>query len=118
MHVVESRLASLTCASLLMKLRQYVFQTITFLINRMPSKALKHDSTYFTLVQKIPHYKSLRVFGCLCYPFIHPYNNHKLQYLFVQHIFLGYNFNNKGYLCLDFLTRWVYVTPHIVFHET
>jgi hypothetical protein len=36
----------------------------------------------------------------------------------VQCIFLGYNLNNKGYLCLDYLTRQVYVTPHVVFYET
>ena len=34
----------------------------------------------FKLQVKIPDYRSLRVFGCLCYPLIHPYNNHKLQY--------------------------------------
>jgi histone deacetylase 1/2 len=117
-HVGETGLALLAHASLPMKFWQYAFQSATFLINRMPSKVLNNASPYLTLFQKLPDYKSLRVFGCLCYPFIHPYNNHKLQYRSVQCIFLGYTLRNKGYLCLDYLTGRVYVTPHVVFDET
>ena len=83
----------------------------------MPSKVLNNASPYLTLFKKLLDY-SLRVFGCLCYPFIRPYNNHKLQYQSVRCIFLGYTLRNKGYLCLDYLTRQVYVTPHVVFNET
>jgi histone deacetylase 1/2 len=82
-HVVETGLAFLAHASLPMKFWQYAFQSATFLINRMPSKVLNNVSPYLTLFQKLPDYKSLRVFGCLCYPFIRPYNNHKLQYQLV-----------------------------------
>ncbi|RVX10885.1 Retrovirus-related Pol polyprotein from transposon RE1 [Vitis vinifera] len=116
-HVVETGLALLAHASLPMELWQYAFQTATFLINRMPSKVLQNNSPYFTLFQKVPDYKSLRVFGCLCYPFIHPYNSHKLQYRSVQSLFLGYSLHNKGFLCLDFLTGRVYITLHVVFDE-
>ncbi|KAL6316986.1 hypothetical protein AAG906_026677 [Vitis piasezkii] len=52
----------------------------------------------FHTFQKVPDYKSLRVFGCLCYPFIRPYNSHKLQYRSVQSLFLGYSLHNKGFL--------------------
>jgi len=47
-----------------------------------------------------------------------PYNSHKLQYRSLQCVFLGYSFQNKGYLCLDPLIGRVYVTPHVVFDET
>jgi histone deacetylase 1/2 len=117
-HVVETGLALLTHAYLPMKFWQYAFQSSTFFINRMPSKVLNNDSPYYTLFHKIPEYKSLRVIGFLCYPFIHPCNNHMLQYRSIQCIFLGYSFNNKGYLCLDSLTGRVYVTTHVVFYET
>ncbi|RVW88458.1 Retrovirus-related Pol polyprotein from transposon RE2 [Vitis vinifera] len=96
-HVVESGLALLAHASLPMEFWKYAFQTATFLINRMPSKVLQNNSPYFTLFQKVPDYKSLRVFGCLCYPFIRPYNSHKLQYRSVQSLFLGYSLHNKGF---------------------
>ncbi|RVW43508.1 Retrovirus-related Pol polyprotein from transposon RE1 [Vitis vinifera] len=61
----------------------------TFLINRMPSKVLQNDSPYFALFKRNPDYKFLRVFGCLCYPFIRPYNNHKLQYRSLKCVFLA-----------------------------
>jgi len=116
-HVVETGLALLAHASLPMPFWQYAFQTTTFLINRMPSQVLNHASPYFTLFHKEPDYRFLKVFGCLCYPFIRPYNNHKLQYRSVQCTFLGYSFNHKGYLCLDSATGRVYTTPHVVFDE-
>nr|TKS00264.1 hypothetical protein D5086_0000184770 [Populus alba] len=96
---------------------QYAFQTAAFLINRMPSQVLNHASPYFTLFHKEPDYRFLKVFGCLCYPFIRPYNNHKLQYRSVQCTFLGYSFHHKGYLCLDSATGRVYTSSHIVFDE-
>ena len=117
-HVVETGLALLSHASLPMKYWHYAFQTSTFLINRMPSKVLKYDFPYFTLFRKHLDYKSLRVFGCLCYPFIRPYNTHKLQYRSVQCLFLGYSLNHKGFLCLDYATGRVYITPHVVFDES
>ena len=117
-HVIEIGLALLAHASLPMKFWQYAFQSATFLINRMPSKVLNNASPFLTLFQKLPDYKSLRVFGCLCYPFIRPYNNHKLQYRSVQCIFLGYTLSNKGYLYLNYLIGRVYITPHVVFDET
>jgi len=116
-HVVETGLALLAHASLPMPFWQYAFQTATFLINRMPNQVLNHASPYFTLFHREPDYVFLRVFGCLCYPFIRPYNNHKLQYRSVQCTFLGYSSNHKGYLCLDSATGRVYITPHVVFDE-
>ncbi|RVW60938.1 Retrovirus-related Pol polyprotein from transposon RE1 [Vitis vinifera] len=84
----------------------------------MPSKVLEYDSPYFTLFRRHPNYKSLRVFGCLYYPFIRPYNTHKLQHRSVQCLFLGYSLNYKGFLCLDYATGRVYITPHVVFDES
>ena len=101
-----------------MKYWHYAFQTTTFLINQMLSKVLEYDSPYFTLFRRHLDYKSLCVFGCLCYLFIRSYNTHKLQYRFVQCLFLGYSLNHKGFLCLDYATRRVYITPHMVFDES
>ena len=117
-HVVETGLTLLSHASLPMKYWHYAFQTTTFLINRMPSKVLEYDSPYFTLFRRHPDYKSLRVFDYLCYPFIWPYNTHRLQYGSVQCFFLGYSLNHKGFLCLDYATGRVYITPHAVFDES
>lgn len=117
-HVVETGLALLAHAGLPLKFWSYAFQTATFLINRMPSKVLQNASPYFALFKRNPDYKFLRVFGCLCYPFIRPYNNHKLQYRSLKCVFLGYSLHHKGYLCLDNLIGRIYVSPHVVFDET
>ena len=84
----------------------------------MPSKVLHFDSPYSLIFSKQPNYKSLRIFGCLCYPFVRPYNNHKLQYRSIHCLFLGYSPNHKGYLCLNYKSGRVYITPHVVFDET
>ena len=84
----------------------------------MPRKVLEYDSPYFTLFRRHPDYKSLRVFDYLCYPFIWPYNTHRLQYRSVQCFFLGYSLNHKGFLCLDYATGRVYITSHVVFDES
>ncbi|KAL5545398.1 hypothetical protein UlMin_005085 [Ulmus minor] len=117
-HVVETGLALLARASLPLKYWLYAFQTAVFLINRMPTKILDFSSPYSTLLHKSPDYNMLKIFGCLCYPFIRPFNKHKMQYRSVQCAFIGYSSIHKGYLCLDYHTRRVYVTCHVIFYES
>lgn len=38
------------------------------------------SSLYYTLHIERPNYKSLKVFGCLCFLFFKPYNQHKIQF--------------------------------------
>ncbi|KAL5544306.1 hypothetical protein UlMin_008090 [Ulmus minor] len=117
-HVVETGLALLAHASMPLKFWQYAFQAAIFLINRMPTKVLKFASPYSLLYKKQPDYKSFLIFGCLCYPFIRPYNSHKLQYRSIKCTFLGYSTSHKGFLCLDNSSGRVYITPHVVFDES
>lgn len=41
--------------------------TVTYLINRLRSKALKGNSPYFVLFKQQPSYDSFKYFGCFCY---------------------------------------------------
>lgn len=54
-----------------------------------------------SLFQTKPHYPFLNVFGCLCFPYLRPYNNHKLSLRSSPCLFLGYSNLHKGYKCLD-----------------
>ena len=113
-HIIETGLALLATASLPFKFWLYVFHTTIFLINRLPTKVLNYQSPFQILFGKSPNYHIFKIFGCLCYPYIRPYNKNKLSYRSSQCIFLGYSSNHKGYTCLDPLSGRLYV----VFHET
>jgi hypothetical protein len=65
-----------------------------------------------------PDYTTLRTFGCLCYPLLRPYANHKLTFRSKPCIFIGYGGNQKGYRCLDPTTNKVYLSRSVIFDET
>ena len=88
-HIIETCLILLANANLHSKFWLYAFQTTTFLINWLPTKVMNLHSFFQTLFGHPPNYKFLQVFGCLCFPYIRPYNNHKLQYRSIQCLFLG-----------------------------
>jgi len=46
----------------------------------MPTPIIAHRSSFDCLFQRSPDYHFLRTFGCLCFPFLRPYNNHKLDF--------------------------------------
>jgi hypothetical protein len=45
-----------------------VVGTATYLLNRLPAKAVSHPTPYFALFDIHPSYDHLCVFGCACYP--------------------------------------------------
>ena len=93
------------------------FNTVVFLINRLPTKVLDYLSPYEKLYKHSPDYTILRTFGCACFPYLRPYNRNKLQFRSKQCIFLGYSLNHQGYRCLDLDTGRVYLSRHVVFNE-
>lgn len=60
----------------------------------------------------------LRSFGCLCFPWLRPYNKNKLERHSKPYVFLGYSLNYLGYLCLDQETSRVYLSWYVTFNET
>ncbi|KAL8160107.1 hypothetical protein V2J09_001644 [Rumex salicifolius] len=63
-------------------------------------------------------YGFLKSFGCLCFPFIRPYNRSKLEYKSLPCIFLGYSPKHKGYTCYHVATARLYIVCHVIFDET
>ncbi|WKA08247.1 hypothetical protein VitviT2T_025985 [Vitis vinifera] len=96
----------------------YAFQTAVYLINLLPAKLLHFQSPTQTLFHKLPNYHHLRVFGCLCFPSLRPYTQHKLCYRSTACVFLGYAPAHKGYLCLDVSTNRIYISRNVIFHES
>lgn len=79
-HVVETGLSLLAQASLPSKFWHFAFDTAVYLINRMPTQVPKNDSPYHLLFKTAANYLFLKVFGCLCFPYLRPYNTHKMSY--------------------------------------
>jgi hypothetical protein len=70
--------------------------TVTYLLNRLPTKAISTTSPYFTLHGVAPSYEHLRVFGCACYPNLFIKAAHKLAPRSTKCIFLRYSVDHRG----------------------
>ncbi|GMI65053.1 hypothetical protein HRI_000174600 [Hibiscus trionum] len=116
-QIVEVGLTLLAQASVPLKYWQDAFSTAIFLINRLPSSALSGISPYQALFLQKPDYTFLRIFGCVCYPLLRPYNNHKFQFRSSPCTFLGYSPAHKGYKCVDVNGR-IYISRHVKFDES
>lgn len=93
------------------------FSTATYLINRLPTPTLQNQSPFSRLFNKVPNYSKLPSFGCLCYPWLRPYNSHKLQPKSTPCIFVGYSSTQSAYHCLDPVTHKIYTSRHVRFFE-
>lgn len=117
-HIVETGLSLLQHASMPLKFWSLGLSTAVYLINRMPTVALSNQSAFSTLFKKEPNYKKLRSFGCLCYPWLKPYANNKLQPKSKPCIFVGYSPSQSAYYCMDKTTHRIYVSRHVRFIES
>ena len=65
----------------------------------------------------MPKYDSIKVFGCLCYPWLKPYAKNKLEPRSTPCVYLG--FSNKHYChqCFDPLTSKIYFSRDVLFLE-
>lgn len=83
-----------------------------------PTAALTtHTSPYHALYNELPKYSILRTFGCLCFPHIRPYNQHKLQFRSTPCINLGISPMHRGYKCLS-KEGHIFISKDVIFDET
>ncbi|KAL4558438.1 hypothetical protein LXL04_036638 [Taraxacum kok-saghyz] len=90
----------------------------TYLINRLPTKTLHNTTPYYQFFQKQPNYDKLRSFGCLAYPWLRPYTNHKLESRSKPCLFVSYSSSQSAYHLLDPLTNKIYTSRHVYFVES
>jgi histone deacetylase 1/2 len=115
-QIVEVGLALLAHSNLPQMFWEDAFLTAVFIINRLPTPILNHKSPYEMVHHQKPDYNFLRTFGCACWPYLHPYNRHKLDFRSKNCIFIGY-IGYRGYKCLDISTCRIFVSCHVVFDE-
>lgn len=116
-HLVETGLTLLHHSKLPLSYWSFAFEAACYLINRMPTPLLHGKTPFESLTLRPPNYLKLRTFGCLCYPWLKPYNNSKLDPKSTPCIFLGYSLTQSAYKCLDIKTHRLYISRHVVFDE-
>lgn len=84
----------------------------------MTTSVLTHSSPFQIMFHTPPNYSKLRSFGCLCYLWTQPYGNNKFTPRSVPCVFLGYSLTQSAFICLDVLNSRVYISRHLVIHET
>lgn len=116
-HIVETGLTLLNKATVPKRYWPYAFATAVYLINRLPSPVTQNLSPYAKLFGQAPNYNKLRVFGCLCFPWLRPYTQHKLDDRSLPCVFVGYSLTQSAYLCLDCVSGRLYTSRHVQFVE-
>lgn len=83
----------------------------------MPTPVLDLQSPFQRLFGMPPNYERLKVFGCLCFPWLRPYTRHKLEDRSKHCVFIGYSMTQSTYFCLDVATGRIYTSKHVQFDE-
>jgi Reverse transcriptase (RNA-dependent DNA polymerase) len=117
-QIVELGLATMLHSSIPTHYWPKIFESVTFVLNNLPSSSISFSAPYTVLFQRKPNYVFFKVIGCKCFPYTRPYADHKLAPRSKPCVFLGNSLVHKGYRCLDLTTNKVYLSRHVIFHET
>lgn len=89
------------------------FSTAATLISGLPTPVLQGQSPMQLLFNKQLDVHTLRVFGCVCYPYLRPYQSHKFQFHSEKCVYFGPSPHHKvtsvsmpkvGYIYLEILS--------------
>jgi len=58
-------------------------------------------STFKELYNQLSNYKKSHIFCCVCYPWLQPYTQNKLQARSRPCVFIGYSNSQSVYICFD-----------------
>lgn len=116
-HIVETTRSLLTHASIPLSFWPRAFEHVVYTINRLPLSYVHNRTPYEVLFQAKPYFHDLRIFGCLCYPWLKLYAKNKLDSHFKAYIFLGHSKVHKGNKCFDISSQKLYISRRVIFCE-
>ena len=109
---------NLVASSLYASLLVAIFFSHNYIsINQMPTWILHSKSPFESLFHAPLNYNKLKTFGCLSYPWLCPYAQHKLDQRYKPCVFLRYSTTQSAYKCLDLSTNKIYLSYHVRFVE-
>lgn len=117
-HLIETAHCLLHHASLPPIFWTFAFQTTAYLINHLPIPGLNMTTPHHILFKTPPNYNKLKIFGFLCFPWLKPYTNNKLEPRSEPCIFLGYSPTQSAYICFNFKNNKFYHSRNLQFVET
>jgi hypothetical protein len=116
-HILDTVRAFLISASLPERFWGEAALIAIYTINRVPSPTIHNQTPYELLYDSAPHYSLLRVFGCICFVTLPPYECTKLEPRSRLCCFLGYGITQKGYHCYNSIARRLRISCHVKFWE-
>ncbi|PKU85739.1 Retrovirus-related Pol polyprotein from transposon TNT 1-94 [Dendrobium catenatum] len=117
-HIIETIRSLLIQSQAPHELWTHGLLTSVYLINIIPSSKTQNKTPYQGLYNKLSSYDHLKIFGCLCYPWLRPYTKSKLSPLSTPCVFLGYVGSQIGYYCFDPNTHKTFTSRHVVLNES
>ena len=94
-----------------------VVNTIMYILNRCPMKAVEGKTMYEAWIGKKPNISHFRVFGCDAYAFVVLEKNKKMDKRFKKCIFIGYDNQHRGYRLYQPSARAIFVSRDVKFNE-
>lgn len=91
--------------------------TAVHIINRLPTTALQNQIPYEVLFKKPVNYEELKTFGCLAFSCNPSHSGDKFLPRGVPCVFLGYPPTQKGFRLLNLLSKEIFVSRDVAFHE-
>lgn len=116
-HLLEIARALRFEAGLPVKFWGECINTTTYILKRLPSKAIKNKTPYEVLFEKEPCYDHMRVFGCLVYAKTTNTKGDKFEVRGRKGVFVGCPQGQKGYFIYDISDNNLSVSRDVRFVE-
>ncbi|PWA93616.1 hypothetical protein CTI12_AA069020 [Artemisia annua] len=94
----------------------YCVLAATYIINRLPSRAIQNKSPFEILYNKPPNLTNLKVIGCRAY--LHHNTTYKFDQRAIPRVLVGYPNHQKGYILYDPTTHKSTTSRHVTFDES